>query len=62
MCAQLSMVKLACSTNDAFLKERQRLSVLLDGLARHSAAGAEFQELAASKGFKEAVRRRDAKL
>ena len=63
MCVlQLAMVKLACSSNDAFLRERQRLSVLLDGLARHSPAGAAFQQLAAAKGFKEAVKQRDAKL
>jgi enoyl-CoA hydratase len=35
------------------------LGTVFDGIARHTAEGFEFQQLAASEGFQEAVRRRD---
>ena len=41
------------------LHATQQLGVFFDGIARHTPEGFEWQKLAAEKGFKEAVRRRD---
>ena len=41
------------------LHATQSLGVFFDGIARHTPEGFEWQRLAAEKGFKEAVRRRD---
>ena len=41
------------------LQATQALGVLFDGIARHTPEGFDWQRLAAEKGFKEAVRRRD---
>jgi enoyl-CoA hydratase/carnithine racemase len=58
---QLQMMKLLC--NQAFdgagVGASQVIGTLLDGIARHTPEGYEFQALAASEGFREAVRRRD---
>jgi len=58
---QLVMHKLA--VNQAIkaqaLDNTQTLSVFFDGIARHTPEGYAFQQLAAEKGFKEAVRERD---
>jgi enoyl-CoA hydratase len=35
------------------------VGTLLDGIARHTREGYAFQSLAATEGFREAVRRRD---
>jgi enoyl-CoA hydratase len=58
---QLQMMKLLCNQwfEDAGLGSGQVLGTLLDGLARHTREGYEFQALAAAEGFREAVRRRD---
>jgi enoyl-CoA hydratase/carnithine racemase len=41
------------------LQATQSLGVFFDGIARHTPEGFEFQQRAAEKGFKEAVRERD---
>jgi enoyl-CoA hydratase len=58
---QLQMMKLL--SNQWFeglgLGAGQALGTLLDGIARHTKEGYEFQALAATEGFREAVRIRD---
>ena len=58
---QLQMMKLLCNQwfEGGGLSASQVLGTLLDGIARHTPEGYEFQLLAASQGFREAVRRRD---
>jgi enoyl-CoA hydratase len=58
---QLQMMKLLCNQwfEASGLAGAQVLGTLLDGIARHTREGYAFQELAASEGFREAVRRRD---
>jgi enoyl-CoA hydratase len=58
---QLQMMKLLCNQwfEGGGLAASQVLGTLLDGIARHTREGYEFQQLAASEGFREAVRRRD---
>jgi enoyl-CoA hydratase len=58
---QLQMMKLLCNQGleAAGLGASQVLGTLLDGAARHTREGYAFQALAASEGFREAVRRRD---
>lgn len=58
---QLQMMKLLCNhgREGAGLGGVQVLGTLLDGIARHTREGYDFQALAASEGFREAVRRRD---
>ena len=41
------------------LQATQALGVFFDGIARHTPEGFAWQQLAAEKGFKEAVRERD---
>ncbi len=58
---QLQMMKLLCNhgLEAAGVSAGQVLGTLLDGAARHTREGYEFQGLAAREGFREAVRRRD---
>jgi enoyl-CoA hydratase len=58
---QLQMMKLLCNQwfEGVGLGASQVLGTLLDGIARHTPEGYAFQGLAASEGFREAVRRRD---
>ena len=58
---QLQMMKLLCNQwfEGGGLGPSQVLGTLLDGIARHTREGYAFQELAASKGFRAAVRQRD---
>jgi enoyl-CoA hydratase len=58
---QLQMMKLLCNQwfQGGGLEGAQVLGTLLDGIARHTREGYEFQALAAGEGFREAVRRRD---
>ena len=58
---QLQMMKLLCNQwfEGGGLGASQVLGTLLDGIARHTPEGFEFQALAAAEGFREAVRRRD---
>ena len=58
---QLQMMKLLCNQwyEPGGLGASQVLGTLLDGIARHTREGYAFQALAASEGFREAVRRRD---
>ena len=58
---QLVMHKLAINQSlyAQGLAGTQALSVLLDGVARHTSEGYEFQRRAAESGFREAVRERD---
>jgi enoyl-CoA hydratase len=58
---QLQMMKLLCNQwfEGLALGAGQALGTLLDGIARHTKEGYEFQALAASEGFREAVRCRD---
>jgi enoyl-CoA hydratase len=58
---QLQMMKLLCNQwfEGLALGAGQALGTLLDGIARHTKEGYEFQALAASEGFREAVRSRD---
>jgi enoyl-CoA hydratase len=58
---QLQMMKLLCNQwfESSGLGTSQVLGTLLDGVARHTREGYEFQTLAASQGFREAVRQRD---
>jgi enoyl-CoA hydratase len=58
---QLQMMKLLCNQwlEGGGLGPSQVVGTLLDGIARHTPEGFEFQSLAASEGFREAVRRRD---
>jgi enoyl-CoA hydratase len=58
---QLQMMKLLCNQGleAAGLGTSQVVGTLLDGIARHTREGYEFQSLAAREGFREAVRRRD---
>ncbi len=59
---QLMMVKLAL--NSALLAQgvqnSQMISTVLDGISRHTREGYAFQQRAASAGFRQAVRERDA--
>jgi enoyl-CoA hydratase/carnithine racemase len=59
---QLQMMNLLCNQwfEGLGLGAGQALGTLLDGIARHTKEGYEFQALAASEGFREAVRSRDA--
>ena len=41
------------------LHQTQLLGTMFDGVARHTAEGYAFQTLAASKGFRAAVKQRD---
>jgi enoyl-CoA hydratase len=58
---QLQMMKLLCNQGleAAGLGSSQVVGTLLDGIARHTREGYEFQALAAREGFREAVRVRD---
>ncbi len=58
---QLQMMKLLCNQGleAAGLGAGQMLGTLLDGMARHTREGYDFQALAEAEGFREAVRRRD---
>ena len=58
---QLQMMKLLCNQwfEGGGVESAQVLGTLLDGIARHTREGYEFQQLAAAEGFREAVRRRD---
>jgi enoyl-CoA hydratase len=58
---QLQMMKLLCNQwyDGGGIGASQVLGTLLDGIARHTREGHEFQALAAAKGFREAVRQRD---
>ena len=58
---QLQMMKLLCNQGleAAGLGSSQVVGTLLDGIARHTREGYEFQALAAREGFREAVRARD---
>jgi enoyl-CoA hydratase len=58
---QLQMMKLLCNAGleAAGLGASQVLGTLLDGVARHTREGYDFQSLAAAQGFREAVRQRD---
>ena len=58
---QLQMMKLLCNQGleAAGLGTGQMLGTLLDGMARHTREGYDFQALAQAQGFREAVRRRD---
>ena len=59
--SQLRMMKLLCNQwfEGGGISGSQVLGTVLDGLARHTPEGYEFQALAAREGFREAVRRRD---
>jgi enoyl-CoA hydratase/carnithine racemase len=58
---QLQMMKLLCNQwfEGGGLGSSQVLGTLFDGIARHTREGYAFQSLAASRGFREAVRQRD---
>ena len=58
---QLQMMKLLVnqSAYSQGLHATQLVGTVFDGIARHTKEGYEFQQLAASTGFKEAVRQRD---
>ena len=58
---QLVMMKLLVNqtVSSAGLQATQILGTMFDGVARHTREGFAFQQLAAEKGFKEAVRQRD---
>jgi enoyl-CoA hydratase/carnithine racemase len=58
---QLVMMKLHLnqSAHAQDLAAAQLIGTVFDGVARHTGEGYEFQRLAAERGFKEAVRRRD---
>jgi len=58
---QLQMMKLLINQtlNAQGLRASQVLGTLFDGIARHTAEGYGFQQLAATAGFREAVRVRD---
>ena len=58
---QLVMMKLLVNqtVSTAGLHATQILGTMFDGVARHTSEGFAFQQLAAEKGFKEAVRQRD---
>jgi enoyl-CoA hydratase len=58
---QLQMMKLLCNQwfEGGGLGSSQVVGTLLDGIARHTREGYAFQSLAATEGFREAVRRRD---
>src|SRR5205807_2525914 len=58
---QLQMMKLLVNQSlyQQGLHATQVIGTLLDGAARHTGEGYEFQRLAAAQGFREAVRRRD---
>lgn len=58
---QLQMMKLLCNQwfEGGGLGSGQVLGTLLDGIARHTPEGYAFQTLAATEGWREAVRRRD---
>jgi enoyl-CoA hydratase len=58
---QLQMMKLLVnqSAYSQGLHATQLVGTVFDGIARHTKEGYDFQQLAASAGFKEAVRQRD---
>jgi enoyl-CoA hydratase len=58
---QLQMMKLLCNQwfEGVGMGGAQVLGTVFDGIARHTREGYEFQALAASEGFRQAVRRRD---
>src|SRR5205085_174261 len=58
---QLRMMKLLVNQSlyQQGLQATQVIGTLLDGAARHTPEGYEFQGVAATEGFREAVRRRD---
>jgi len=58
---QLRMMKLLCNQWFAGggVESSQVLGTLLDGIARHTREGYEFQALAEREGFRAAVRQRD---
>jgi enoyl-CoA hydratase len=58
---QLRMMKLLVnqSLHAQGLHETQALGTLLDGIARHTVEGYDFQRRAMQAGFREAVRERD---
>jgi enoyl-CoA hydratase len=58
---QLVMMELLINqtVTTAGLQSTQILGTMFDGVARHTREGYAFQQLAAEKGFKEAVRQRD---
>jgi enoyl-CoA hydratase len=58
---QLQMMKLLCNQwfEGGGLGSSQVVGTLLDGIARHTREGYAFQSLAATEGFREAVRQRD---
>lgn len=58
---QLQMMKLLCNQwfEASGVGGAQVVGTLLDGIARHTREGYEFQQLAEAEGFREAVRRRD---
>ena len=58
---QLQMMKLMVNQSiyQQGLHATQIIGTLLDGAARHTPEGHEFQRAAAAEGFREAVRRRD---
>ena len=56
---QLMMMKLLVNQSTQGLLPTQILGTVFDGIARHTAEGYAFQQLAAAEGFKTAVRRRD---
>jgi enoyl-CoA hydratase len=58
---QLQMMKLLVNQSlyAQGLHATQLLGTVFDGIARHTAEGYAFQQLAAAQGFKEAVRQRD---
>lgn len=58
---QLRMMKLLVNQSlyQQGLHATQVIGTLLDGAARHTAEGYEFQRLAMAEGFRQAVRRRD---
>ncbi|MBA2506255.1 MAG: crotonase/enoyl-CoA hydratase family protein [Thermoleophilaceae bacterium] len=58
---QLQMAKLLVNQQlySQGLHSTQLLGTLMDGIARHTPEGFDFQRLAAEKGFREAVKQRD---
>jgi enoyl-CoA hydratase len=58
---QLQMMKLLVNQSlpSQGLYATQLIGTLFDGIARHTPEGYAFQQLAAERGFREAVRRRD---
>jgi enoyl-CoA hydratase len=59
---QLQMIKLYCNqaAENMGVQSTRSMGIFLDGVARHTAEGDEFVALAQERGFREAVRHRDA--